>query len=53
MNDLKELKEQAAKLRKAIKQKEKDIDNPALTLSILSQLDFFIENVEGTPYDND
>lgn len=46
MNDLKALKEQAAELRKAIKQKEKIIDNPALTLNILNELDFFIENLE-------
>ena len=43
---MKELKEQAIELRKAIKQKEKEIDNPALTLNILNELDFFIENLE-------
>ena len=49
MNDLKALKEQASELRKAIKQKEKIIDNPALTLNILNELDFFIENLEDPP----
>lgn len=41
-----ELKEQAEALRKAIRRNEKEIDNPALTLGILNELDFFIENVE-------
>ncbi len=41
-----ELKEQAEALRKAIRHNEKEIDNPALTLGILNELDFFIDNVE-------
>ena len=41
------VREQAIELRKAIKRDEKEIDNPALTLSILSELDFFIANVDA------
>lgn len=41
-----ELKQQAIELRNSIKRKEKEIDNPALTLNILNELDFFIENLE-------
>jgi len=41
-----ELIKQAKNLRQAIKYEEKKIDNPALTLGILSELDLFIENVE-------
>ena len=38
--------EKAKELRKEIKAKEKEIDNPVLYLSILSELDNFIENVK-------
>ena len=38
--------EQAEALRKGIKVKEREIDNPSLVISILSALDFFLENVE-------
>lgn len=38
--------EQAEKLRKAIKRAENEIDNPVLVMGILSELDFFIENVK-------
>ncbi|HLR88453.1 MAG TPA: hypothetical protein VK042_01860 [Atopostipes sp.] len=41
-----ELIKQAKKLWQSIKYEEKEIDNPALTLGILSELDLFIENVE-------
>ena len=41
-----ELIEKAKELRKEIKAKEKEIDNPVLYLSILSELDNFIENVK-------
>jgi hypothetical protein len=37
---------QAEELRKAIKREEKEIDNPVLVTGILSELDFFIENVK-------
>jgi hypothetical protein len=37
---------QAEDLRKAIKRQEKEIDNPLLVMSVLSELDFFIENVQ-------
>ncbi|WP_158234690.1 hypothetical protein [Lentibacillus sediminis] len=40
-----ELKEQAIELRKAIKRKQREIDNPALTMGVLNELDFFIENL--------
>ena len=43
---MKELIKQAKELRKEIKAKEKEIDNPVLYLSILSELDNFIENVK-------
>ncbi|HLS61510.1 MAG TPA: hypothetical protein VK044_10290 [Virgibacillus sp.] len=43
-----ELIKQAEGLIQAIKAQEKKIDNPALTLGILSELDLFIENVEDT-----
>lgn len=39
------LKRQAEELRQAIKSQDKEIDNPVLTMSILSELDFFIENL--------
>ena len=48
-----ELKQQAIDLRNRIKREQKEIDNPAMVASILNELDFFIENVESTPYDND
>lgn len=41
-----ELKRQALEFRKAIKEKEKEIDNPVLTINMLSELDFFVENLE-------
>lgn len=44
---MEELKQQAIELRKSIKQSEKEIDNPALTMGILNELDFFIENLEN------
>lgn len=34
---------QAEELLKAIKRNEKDIDNPVLTMSMIAQLDDFIE----------
>ena len=43
---MEELKQQAIELRKSIKQNEKEIDNPALTLGVLNELDFFIENLD-------
>jgi len=43
---MEELKQEAINLRKSIKQNERKLDNPALTLGILSELDFFIENME-------
>lgn len=43
---MKELKQQAIELRKSIKQSERELDNPALTMGILNELDFFIENLE-------
>jgi len=43
---MEDLIKQAKRLRQAIKYGEKEIDNPVLTLGILSELDFFIENVE-------
>lgn len=43
---MKELIKQAEELRKVIKAKEKEIDNPVLYLSILSELDNFIENIK-------
>lgn len=43
---MEELMQQAIELRKSIKQNEKAIDNPALTMGILNELDFFIENLE-------
>lgn len=47
-----ELKQQAINLRNAIKRNSKAIDNPALILSILSELDFFIENLEQSSEDD-
>lgn len=43
MNDL---IRQAENLKNAIKGKQKEINNPALVLGIISELDFFIDNVE-------
>lgn len=43
---MKELAESAKRLRKEIKRKEHEIDNPALVLSILCQLDSFVENIK-------
>lgn len=45
-DNVNELIKQAEELRKAIKAKEKEIDNPVLYLSILSELDNFIENIK-------
>lgn len=42
-----ELKKQAIALRDSIKHNENYIDNPALVMGILGELDFFIENVKG------
>ena len=36
----------AERLRVAIKWREKEIDNPVLTTSILNELEFFIENIK-------
>jgi hypothetical protein len=44
---MKDLIKQAEELRKAIKARQKEIDNPALVMGILNELDFFIDNVEG------
>jgi len=41
-----ELIKQAEELRDAIKRKGKEIDNPALVMGIINELEFFIENVE-------
>lgn len=38
---------QAKELHRNIKAEERAIDNPALVMSILSNLEFFIENVGG------
>lgn len=38
--------DQVETLRKSIKDHENEIDNPSLVLSILSELDFFIENIK-------
>ncbi|MGN7311505.1 hypothetical protein ACTHQ4_10405 [Alkalicoccobacillus gibsonii] len=35
----------AEELKVLIKNNEREIDNPALTRSVISELDFFIENV--------
>jgi len=41
-----ELIKQAESLKQAIKAQEKEIDNAALVMGIVNELDFFIENVE-------
>lgn len=41
-----ELIKRAKDLKRAIKAQEKEIDNAALVMSIVNELDFFIENVE-------
>jgi hypothetical protein len=41
-----DLVKQAETLRKSIKRKESEIDNPALVMGIMNELDFFIENVK-------
>ena len=41
-----DLIEQAEYLVNLIKSKEREIDNPSLVLGTISQLDFFIENLE-------
>lgn len=37
---------QAEQLKKSIKAKEREIDNPVLVRSVLNELDFFVANVE-------
>lgn len=44
---MKDLIEQSEKLTAMIKAKEKEIDNPVLTMSMRSNIDFFIDNLEG------
>lgn len=39
------IKEAAEQLQRMIKANEREIGNPALTRGILSELDFFIENI--------
>lgn len=48
---IKELKQQAIELRNDIKRNQKVIDNPVLSTSIVSELDFFIDNVEDGELD--
>jgi len=43
---MKEVIQSAEDLRDKIKQQEDEIDNPALVISVLSQLDNFIENIK-------
>lgn len=43
MNDL---IKQIEELRKLIKRKEKEIDNPVLTISLLVELENFVENIK-------
>ena len=43
---MEQLIKKAKSLKEAIKRKEKEIDNQVLYLSILSELDNFIENVK-------
>ena len=43
---MEKLIEQVEELRKALKTKAREIDNPVLTTSTLSALEFFIENVK-------
>ncbi|WP_252503239.1 hypothetical protein [Sporosarcina sp. Marseille-Q4943] len=38
---------QARELHQNIKTEQKAIDNPALVMGILSELEFFIENIGG------
>lgn len=42
---LEKLINQAKQLYADIKAKEKEIDNPALTIGILTELSFFVENI--------
>ena len=44
---MEKLIKQAEELQKAIKAKAREIDNPVLTTSTLSALEFFIENAKG------
>ena len=44
---LEKLVAQAKELQRGIKAEQKAIDNPALVMGILSELEFFIENVGG------
>lgn len=43
---MEEIKQQTIQLRKSIKENEKEIDNPALSLRIINELNFFIENLD-------
>lgn len=43
---LNNLKQQAIELMNSIKRNQKEIDNPALVLGIISELSFFIDNLE-------
>lgn len=42
---MEEIIKQAERLKTMIKDKKKEIDNPALYISTLTAVDFFIENV--------
>ena len=41
------LKKQAEDMIKNVKSAEKEIDNPVLTMSVLSELYFLIDHLEG------
>lgn len=43
---MEDLIKQAKELRQAIKRRQDEIDNPVLVMGILSELDFFIDNVD-------
>jgi len=43
---MKNIKDLTDELYREIKKQQKEIDNPALVLSILSELDFFRDNVK-------
>lgn len=42
---LNNLKQQSIELKNSIKYHEREIDNPALVIAIVSELSFFIENL--------
>jgi len=44
--NMKNIKDLTDELYREIKKQQKEIDNPALVLSILSELDFFKNNVK-------